>query len=417
MRVGLGFIALWTLLLLGASTSVGAATELVHPKADTITNSSGTAVGATSVECAKLQSLLTPARSPSLLKMKADWAELRSFHEELWRAMALDPGTLPANEVPDALQSKNLSDKLEKKFEDLSNSVLIQKYGLEQPFAEYVDVVSQILSLRRELKFIPARALAKKGILDKAYSNLNQALIEGQQADEGVILPIMSNETEKKLKDVLNSMALTEAVHNPQIKEKIALAEGTAAPVAAPVHSQLGSRLDSLGSLHHVIAWMLYGVFLGFVLALPIGAFIQHKLSVKSAQRLGDQDVVSFSGATQAVPSQSVWLQGFDFTAWLKDFHALVVDYRKQRPESDAALKQVQPFLGDSSRLFSKYYKESRESFYRGKFTDLELQTSDLVTALSGSLNHSDEQCRALIQHLSLLANAIQSATRPAKSA
>jgi hypothetical protein len=368
----------------------------------------GSAHAAEAADCAKLQSLLTPTRSPASVRMKAEWTELESFHQDLWRAMALDPGIVSIDQVPDALQSKNLSEKLERKFEDLSNSVLIQKYGLEQPFAEYVDVVSQILALRREQKFINARAIAKKGLLDNAYHSLISALNDAQQSDEGMVLPMMSAETERKLKDVLSQMAsnLTPPSVSSSKKADSAASVGSGAvadtthPVAAVAQAEstnTASAPAKTSSPRYSLS-ALWAI-LGFLLGIPFGAVFYRAI-------LADPSIIGIAsgGAKAGHPA----FEQFDFAQWLRGFRERVAHYRKLRSDSEGALRQVQPYLADATRLYRKYYQETRESHYRGKFTDLELATSELVNSLSVALTRSDEECRALIQHLSVLAVAIQ---------
>lgn len=300
--------------------------------------------------------------------------------------MALDPGVVPVQEVPEALQSKALSEKLEKKFEDLSNSVLIQKYGLEKPFADYVDVVSQILALRREQKFIPARGIAKRGLLDDAYRHLIGALNDAQQLDEGLVLPLMSAQAENELRETLASVrgAIQSSSKAPALPAPVATVSQSVPVAIKAAHSPLSEPL-----------WAL----IGFLVALPFGALIYR--------------AVAAPAPAPAAPGLDVpRVKDFDFSLWLRNFRSLVADYRRAHPENENVVKQVQPFLSDTAGFFRKYYQETRETHYRGLFTDHELALQDLVTTLSDSLHHSDEQCRALILHLSVLADAIQSKER-----
>lgn len=351
-------------------------------------------------DCTKLQNILTSGRSAAVLRMKSEWTELNAFHQELWRSMALDPGIVPVAKVPEGLQSKNLNEKLEKKFEELSTSALIQKYGIEQPFAEYVDVVSQILALRRDQKFINARAIAKRGLLDNAYHALVAALNDAQQADEGILLPVMSNDTEKKLKEVLQQISL---VAQSQAKPApVVIAKAPQVLEAAPTQntSQPSPR----------------SVVLGFILGLPFGGLIVYLFTSKKSPAqieaktaLASVHPITVPPFNEAKPQSQLKSGNFDFAQWLRDFRELVGQYRKLRSENESTLNEVQPFLGDAAKLYRKYYQETRESHYRGQFTDLELATGELIGSLSELLNHSDAQCQAMIRHLAVLAEAIQS--------
>jgi hypothetical protein len=346
----------------------------------------------------RIENILKTGHPPSLARVRADWKELQTFHRELWRTMALDPGSLPIREVPKHLQSQALSDELEKRFEALSTSVLIQRFALEEPFAEYVDVVSQILALRREQKFITARSLAKRGLLDDAYQDLQAALEAAQQADEALVLPLMSPETERELRDTLISLrgappivAQAAALHAPEVNAApVAVAHAAPeTPAVAPAPPSAAVPL----SRSTAIFWTL----LGFVFALPIGALIHRAITDTSdAEAVSD----SRSGALQFAP-------GFDFGDWLKAYRNLMTDYRKLRSEGTASLRQSQPFLEDSSRFILKYCQETRESRFRSGFSDLQLAMNELVEGLTGSLQSSDQYSRGLMSHLSVLAEAL----------
>ena len=111
----------------------------------------------------------TPAASNSA------WPEIEKFQENMWRAMALDPGPftiVPVKQVPKELFAEVLTTDLNQQLEAIKNSEVPKNVKAQAEFDQYLKTVRSILAFRISRQFPQARAVAKRGTLDDHYNKL-----------------------------------------------------------------------------------------------------------------------------------------------------------------------------------------------------------------------------------------------------
>jgi hypothetical protein len=151
---------------------------------------SGLLGGSTSIET--FQSTLTQAEqqvekiiqahSTDTSAISRVWPKLEKFQSALYRAMALDPGpgiNVPASQVPKKLFAAEINADIIEQYEALKTSDFAKDYRAQFEFDQYLQTAGQIIQHRKARAFPTARAIAKRGTLEKHYAELDRKINSG----------------------------------------------------------------------------------------------------------------------------------------------------------------------------------------------------------------------------------------------
>lgn len=112
-----------------------------------------------------------------------NWDELDQFQSLLWKAMALDPASVPSSEIPTHLDPVNLTNDLKKGLARILRSRHVaEKYHAEEHFDDYVTLAQELIEMREKDLYRKARVIAKRGVLEEKYQNLSAAMAAQAQS-------------------------------------------------------------------------------------------------------------------------------------------------------------------------------------------------------------------------------------------
>jgi hypothetical protein len=109
---------------------------------------------------------------------------------------------------------------------------------------------------------------------------------------------------------------------------------------------------------------------------------------------------ISVSAASDSKPRGPALFGDLNFVEWLRSFRHLVSRYRSLQPTHDSLMRQAKPFLPRAEAGFEKRFEGDPA-------------LGSLISSLAGALEKSQGQSRALIEHLMVLADAIQTQAQP----
>ncbi len=326
----------------------------------------------------ELERAIQSSKDSATAENNLQWPEIVRFQSNLWRAMALDPSSIapvPVNEVPKDLFAAELNASLLEQLEAIKKSPLPRQWGVEAEFSQYLVTVQEIMTLRKARQFPQARAIAKRGILDKKFEPIAKK-----------ISPAPSN-------------SLSTGAAWAAVDESMKAMKDT-------VQSRDSIKRDFFGSGNggsNSFPWVFGVVFFGFILG--VGAT---RLNPGLFQKFSNQSQSTVPSAT----THSAGTQQLDYARWLKEFEEILIRLKSTQLSHERRIEDIVINSEKISQQLSGLASDARiknEASLEYRMSSV-LRTMQSQFELSQKLQGGDRaQINVMLEHCLSLCDAIES--------
>jgi hypothetical protein len=328
---------------------------------------------------AELERAIQTTKEANARESSLHWPEIERFQSDLWRAMALDPSVIapvPANEVPRELFSAELNASLLSQLEEIKKSPLPKQWGVEAEFSQYLVTVQEIMNLRKGRLFPQARAIAKRGVLDKKFKPISTKITPETQISR------TARETPWiAVEDSLKSMR--DAVQARDSSKREFFSAGSS-----------GSN-----NFLWVFGVALFGFLLGVAATRLNPGFFQKFAS-------------NFQNTVPSATTHSAGTQPLDYARWLKEFEEILIRLKSTQLSHE---RRIEDIVINSEKIAQQLNGLASDARIKNE-ASLEYRMGSVLRAMQGQFELSQKlqggdraQINVMLEHCLSLCDAIES--------
>jgi hypothetical protein len=327
---------------------------------------------------AELERAIQATKETSTQERKLHWPEIEHFQSDLWRAMALDPSVIapvPANEVPKELFAAELNAALHGKLEEIKKSPLPKQWGVEAEFSQYLVTVQEIMNLRKGRLFPQARAIAKRGVLDKKFEPIS-----------------------KKIAPVTPQSTAAQGSTWTAVEESMKSMKDAVQTRDSSKREFFGAGNGGSNNFFWVFGVALFGFLLG------VGAT---RLSPGFFQKVSSNLQTTVPSAT----THSAGTQQLDYARWLKEFEEILIRLKSTQLSHE---RRIEDIVVNSEKIAQQLNGLASDARIKNE-ASLEYRMGSVLRAMHGQFELSQKlqggdraQINVMLEHCLSLCDAIE---------